>query len=113
MEPCAPARRLAPDRVPLPVAALAGASGYAISNLLGASYLTGTAVRYRVYGTVGIELGLVLGIIATSWSAFWMAALLILGLLMLLHPAGLAAVLPVDTPCAASRWKASNTGRAP
>lgn len=89
-------RRLAPDRVPLRVAALAGASGYAISNLLGASYLTGTAVRFRIYGTVGIELGLVLGIIATSWSAFWMAALLILGLLMLLHPAGLAAVLPIS-----------------
>lgn len=89
-------RKLAPDRVPLRVAALAGASGYAISNLLGTSYLTGTAVRYRVYGTVGIELGLVLGIIATSWSAFWMAALLILGLLMVLHPTGLAAVLPVS-----------------
>ena len=89
-------RRLAPGRVPLRVAAVAGASGYAISNLLGASYLTGTAVRYRVYGTVGIELGLVLGIIATSWSAFWMAALLILGLLMMLHPSGLAAVLPIS-----------------
>lgn len=89
-------RRLAPGRVPLRVAALAGATGYAISNLLGASYLTGTAVRYRIYGSVGLGLGLVLGIIATSWSAFWMAALMILGLLMVLHPAGLGAVLPVS-----------------
>lgn len=88
-------RRLVPGRVRLPVAAAAGAAGYAVSNLLGASYLTGTAVRYRIYGGAGLELGVVLGIIATSWSAFWMAALLLLGGLMVLHPAGLAAQLPI------------------
>ena len=88
--------RFAPGRVPLRVAALAGASGYAISNLLGASWLTGTAVRYRIYATMGLELGQVVGIIATSWSAFWMAAALILGGLMVFHPEGLSAVLPIS-----------------
>lgn len=86
---------LAPGRVPLRTAALAGAAGYAVSNLLGASWLTGTAVRYRIYATIGLDLGLVLGVIATSWSAFWMAALLLLGALMVFHPVGLSAVLPI------------------
>ena len=87
---------LAPGRVPWRTAALAGAGGYAISNLLGASWLTGTAVRYRIYATMGLDLGLVVGVIAMSWSAFWMAALLILGGLMVFHPAGLSAVLPIS-----------------
>ncbi|CAM5502288.1 Phosphatidylglycerol lysyltransferase [Frigidibacter albus] len=86
---------LAPGRVPWRIAALAGASGYAISNLLGASWLTGTAVRYRIYAATGLDLRLVVGVIATSWSAFWMAALLILGGLMVFHPEGLSGVLPI------------------
>ncbi|MCU0906334.1 MAG: bifunctional lysylphosphatidylglycerol flippase/synthetase MprF [Rhodobacteraceae bacterium] len=88
-------RRLVPGKVRLPVAAAAGAAGYAVSNLLGLSYLTGTAVRHRIYGSAGLDLGHVIGIVATSWSAFWMAAVLLLGGLMLLHPAGLAAELPI------------------
>lgn len=87
---------LAPGRVPWRTAALAGASGYAISNLLGAPWLTGTAVRYRIYATMGLDLGLVVGVIAMSWSAFWMAALLILGGLMVFHPQGLSAMLPIS-----------------
>lgn len=89
-------RHLAPGKVPLRIAALAGASGYAISNLLGASWLTGTAVRYRIYAAMGLDLGVVVGVVATSWSAFWMAATLILGGLMVFHPEGLSAVLPIS-----------------
>lgn len=87
-------RRLVPGRVPLRLAGVAGMAGYAVSNLLGMSYLTGTAVRHRIYRGAGLSLGEVLAIIATSWSAFWMAALTLLGGLMLVHPAGLAAQLP-------------------
>lgn len=36
---------VAPSKVPFRIAALAGVAGYAISGLLGVSYLTGTAVR--------------------------------------------------------------------
>lgn len=87
---------MAPKRVPSWVSLLTGASGYAISNLLGASWLTGTAVRYRIYGRRGLDFAQVLAVLAVSWSAFWMASLLILGALMVLHPAGLAAVLPLS-----------------
>ncbi|WP_411840513.1 bifunctional lysylphosphatidylglycerol flippase/synthetase MprF [Paracoccus sp. ME4] len=88
-------RRLVPGRVPLQLAAVAGMAGYAVSNLLGMSYLTGTAVRHRIYRGAGLSLGEVLAIVATSWSAFWMAALMLLGGLMLLDPDGMALPLPV------------------
>jgi phosphatidylglycerol lysyltransferase len=88
-------RSVAEGRVPDKIAGLAGASGTAISNLLGFSYLTGTAVRYRVYAALGLDLALVAGVIATSWIAFWMGLILILGALMTLHPKGLSTVLPL------------------
>lgn len=89
-------RSAAQGTVPDRVAAFAGASGSAVSNLLGFSYLTGTAVRYRLYAALGLDLGRVAGVIATSWVAFWMGLILILGALMTLHPKGLSTVLPLN-----------------
>jgi phosphatidylglycerol lysyltransferase len=89
-------RSVAKGKVPDKVAGLAGASGYAISNLLGFSYLTGTAVRYRIYASLGLDLSRVAGVIATSWVAFWLGLLLILGVLLIAHPIGLSTVLPLD-----------------
>lgn len=89
-------RSVAKGMVPALIAGLAGASGYAISNLLGFSYLTGTAIRYRVYAALGLDLSRVAGVIATSWIAFWLGLILILGVLMTLHPNSLSTVLPFD-----------------
>lgn len=88
-------RSVAKGKVPDRIAGLAGASGYAISNLIGFSYLTGAAVRYRVYAALGLDLSRVAGVIATSWVAFWMGLILILGLLLSLHPTGVSTVLPI------------------
>jgi uncharacterized membrane protein YbhN (UPF0104 family) len=88
-------RSVAKGRFPDKIAGLAGASGIAISNLLGFSYLTGTAVCYRVYAALGLDLALVAGAIATSWIALLMGLILILGALMTLHPKGLSTVLPL------------------
>ncbi len=82
--------------VPLRIAAMAGASGYAVSNCLGFSYITGTAIRYRIYASLGLDLGRVAGVIATSWVAFWMGLILILGGMMTLHPDGIAQALPIS-----------------
>ncbi len=90
-------RSVAKGKIPDTIAGLAGASGSAISNLLGFSYLTGTAVRYRLYAALGLDLSSVSGVIATSWVAFWMGLTLILGLLLTLHPSGLSTVLPLNT----------------
>ena len=89
-------RSVAKGSVPSWVAGLAGASGSAISNLLGFSYLTGTAVRYRVYSSLGLDLSRVAGVIAITWVGFWMGLILILGVLFTLHPKGLSTVLPLD-----------------
>lgn len=89
-------RSVAKGMVPNSVAGLAGAGGFAVSNMIGFSYLTGTAVRYRIYAALGLDLSRVAGVIATSWVAFWMGLVLILGVLMTLHPRGLATVLPIS-----------------
>lgn len=86
---------VAPSKVPFRIAALAGAAGYAISGLLGVSYLTGTAVRYRVYSSFGLDLASVSGIIAISWSGFCSGLALVFGSLLIFHPSGLSAVLPI------------------
>ncbi|MBQ0832673.1 bifunctional lysylphosphatidylglycerol flippase/synthetase MprF [Marinobacter sp.] len=86
---------VAPSKVPFRIAALAGAAGYAISGLLGVSYLTGTAVRYRVYSSFGLDLTSVSGIIAISWSGFCSGLALVFGSLLIFHPSGLSAVLPI------------------
>ncbi|WP_323036418.1 hypothetical protein [Pararhodobacter sp.] len=88
-------RSVAKGKVPARIAALAGAAGYAISNLLGFSYLTGTAVRFRIYAGLGLDVTRVAAVIATSWVAFWLGLLLVLGLLLTVHPQGLATVLPI------------------
>jgi len=50
------ARTIAPGKITSPVAALAGSAGYAVSNALGFSFLTGGALRYRVYAREGVGL---------------------------------------------------------
>ena len=89
-------RSVAPGKVPFRIAALAGSAGYAISGLLGVSYLTGTAVRYRVYSSFGLDLAVIAGIIAVSWSGFLSGLVLVFGGLLALHPSGLSAVLPLS-----------------
>lgn len=88
-------RALVPRKVPVHVAALASAGGYAISGLLGVSYLTGTAVRYRVYSGFGLDLAMIANIIAISWSGLLSGMTLLLGLLLALHPVGLGAIVMI------------------
>ncbi|MDP1092273.1 hypothetical protein Q6316_28905, partial [Klebsiella pneumoniae] len=64
---------IAPKRVPYYISAMAGGAGYAISNALGFSLLTGGALRYRVYAAEGINVADIGRIIGTSWLAIWFA----------------------------------------
>ncbi len=89
-------RHLAPGKVPLHVAGLTGATGNAVSNLLGVSYVTGTALRYRIYSSLGLEIPTIAGVLAIGWTAFWLALMLVFGVLLVLHPEGLSTVLPID-----------------
>jgi phosphatidylglycerol lysyltransferase len=89
-------RSAARGLVPAYVAGYAGATGFAISNLLGFSWLTGTAVRYHIYASLGLDFAQITGVIATAWSGFWLGLALILGLLLVAHPVGLTEVLPIS-----------------
>ncbi|SFJ80606.1 bifunctional lysylphosphatidylglycerol flippase/synthetase MprF [Celeribacter neptunius] len=72
-----------------------GGAGYAISNLLGLSYLTGSAVRLRAYVAAGVPFSRAALALATSFSGFWSGLALLTGSLMLFHPAGLSAVINI------------------
>ena len=74
-------RSFARGEVPDRIAAYAGATGIAISNFLGFSSLTGTAVRCRIYASLGLDLSRVTGVIATAWIGFWFGLCVILGVL--------------------------------
>lgn len=89
-------RTVAPGKVPLSITLLAGAIGYAISGLLGVSYLTGTAVRYRIYAAFGLDLAMLTSVVAIAWSGFVSGLALTLGGLLVFHPAGLSAMLVIS-----------------
>ena len=64
-------RSVAPGVVSDRRAAIAGALGYAISNVLGFGVVTGGALRYRIYSAEGLDAADVLRVTTTSYLAFW------------------------------------------
>ena len=82
-----------PGKVPPLVPALAGAAGFAVSNLLGLSWLTGSAIRYRVYSAFGVDLATVARVIGTVWIGFCAGLALLIGALLIRDPAGIAAMV--------------------
>ena len=77
---------IAPAQIPKRLAAIAGAAGYAISNALGFSLLTGGALRYRIYAAEGISLADIGKIVGTSWFAIWFALIIMVGAALLIDP---------------------------
>ncbi|WP_386680591.1 bifunctional lysylphosphatidylglycerol flippase/synthetase MprF [Loktanella sp. R86503] len=86
-------RSLKVDSMPGYVPVLTGVSSMAVSNLLGFSWLTGGAIRYRIYAAFGVDIATVAKLIATSWLAFLLGLLVLLGGLFAFHPAGLSGVI--------------------
>ncbi|MCA0045074.1 bifunctional lysylphosphatidylglycerol flippase/synthetase MprF [Celeribacter litoreus] len=82
----------APGRVPNRAAYLIGAAGYAISNLLGTSFLSASIVRLRAYMAAGVSLPKVAIVLGTSWLGFWSGFALLFGGLMVFHPSGLSKI---------------------
>ena len=77
---------VARGRIPWRVSAMAGAAGYAVSNALGFSLLTGGALRYRIYAAEGIPVQDIGRIIGTSWLSIWMAFAVLVGIALLADP---------------------------
>jgi uncharacterized membrane protein YbhN (UPF0104 family) len=67
--------------------AMAAFIGYAFSNSIGHSFLTGGTVRYRLYSAWGLSAGAVARIIVLSHITFYLGMLLLVGLACVLEPA--------------------------
>ena len=84
---------IAPGRVPYHISAMAGGAGYAISNALGFSLLTGGALRYRVYAAEGIDIADIGRIIGTSWMAIWFAFTILIAVALVIDPSRIPWIL--------------------
>jgi glycosyltransferase 2 family protein len=83
--------------VPYRVAALAGFTSYSIGHNVGASALTGGAVRYRVYSAWGLNAVDVAKICFVAGLTFWLGNAAVLGLGISYHPEAAAEIdrLPI------------------
>ena len=78
--------------VPYRVAAIAGFTSYAVGHNLGASLLTGGAVRYRIYSLWGLDAVDVAKICFVAGLTFWLGNAAMLGLGIALVPQAASAV---------------------
>ncbi|MGB5445987.1 MAG: lysylphosphatidylglycerol synthase domain-containing protein, partial [Psychromonas sp.] len=80
------ALRYVGKKLPLPFVAFTSFIGYSLSNTIGVSWLSGGAVRYRLYSRVGISQSQIAMIIAFCVVGFGIGELLVGGLALSLHP---------------------------
>ncbi|MEB2285983.1 MAG: hypothetical protein B6D46_04845 [Polyangiaceae bacterium UTPRO1] len=66
--------------------ALASFIGYAFSHNVGASFLGGGAIRYRLYSSWGLQAGEIATIVAFNGITFWLGFLLLTGVALLSEP---------------------------
>jgi glycosyltransferase 2 family protein len=79
-------RTIGRNEVPYRIAALAGFSSYSIGHALGATVLTGGAVRFRIYSAWGLSVVDVAKIAFVTGLTFWLGNAFILGLGMAYAP---------------------------
>jgi uncharacterized membrane protein YbhN (UPF0104 family) len=72
--------------IPYRIAALAGFTSYSIGHNVGASVLTGGAVRYRVYSAWGLNAVDVAKVCFVAGLTFWLGNAAVLGLGISYHP---------------------------
>jgi uncharacterized membrane protein YbhN (UPF0104 family) len=85
-----------PD-VPYRIAALAGFTSYSVGHNVGASLLSGGAVRYRIYSAWGLDAIAVAKVCFVAGLTFWLGNATVLGLGIAYAPQGAAAIdhLPI------------------
>ncbi len=71
--------RVAPGRVPMGLAMLAGTTGFAVSNAVGFHVFTGGPIRYRIYATRGLDLADAGHIVSNALANFWLGVIALLG----------------------------------
>jgi uncharacterized membrane protein YbhN (UPF0104 family) len=79
-------------KIPYRVAMLASFTSYAIGHNVGASVLTGGAVRYRIYSTWGLDAIAVAKLCFVAGLTFWLGNATVLGLGILYVPSAASAI---------------------
>ncbi len=82
-------RRVAPERVPVKLAAFAGMVGYGISNAVGFHVFVGGPVRYRIYQTAGLDAADVGRVVGISLITFCGGLATLVGIALVADPAGI------------------------
>ena len=84
-------------KVPFKLMVATGASSMAISNLFGFSWLTGGALRFKVYTARGVSICAIAKLMATAWAAFFAGLWVIIGIVMVINPSGFVHMLPMPS----------------
>jgi hypothetical protein len=94
-------RTIGERHVPYRIAALASFTGYSIGHNIGATALTGGAIRYRIYSFYGLRVLEIAKLCFVTGLTFWLGNLTVLGLGLAYVPAAASAV--DHLPAAANR----------
>lgn len=73
-------------QLPLPLVAFTSFVGYALSNTIGASWLSGGAVRYRIYSRVGLSATEIALVVAFTTLGFGIGEVLVGGAALVVQP---------------------------
>jgi len=85
-------RTIGRNDVPYRVAALAGFTSYSVGHNIGASVLTGGAVRYRIYSAWGLDAIAVAKVCFIAGLTFWLGNATVLGLGISFAPQAASAI---------------------
>ena len=80
------ASRRAGAKLKLSSTALASFVGYTFSKNIGFTFLSGTSVRFRLYGKWGVSGGKILAIIILNYLTFWLGFFALSGILFIVWP---------------------------
>src|SRR6201992_2339589 len=85
-------RTIGKKHVPYRIAALSSFTSYSIGHNIGATVLTGGAIRFRIYSDYGLSAVDVAKICFLSGLTFWLGNTFVLGIGMAWHPAAASAM---------------------
>ncbi|MFT6927643.1 MAG: phosphatidylglycerol lysyltransferase [Psychromonas sp.] len=73
-------------KLPFPLVAFTSFSGFSLGNTIGVSWLSGGAVRYRLYSRVGLSATEIAMIVAFCTVGFGIGEMLVGGMALIIHP---------------------------
>lgn len=91
-------------KLPLPLVAFTSFSGFSLGNTIGVSWLSGGAIRYRLYSRVGLSTTDIAMVVAFCTVGFGIGEVLVGGMALIIHPDIFAEY--ISFPASWIRWGA-------